>query len=86
MAEVSKPRSDKVLNEKWDVVLSNGVVKAGLGFGAGVVASVLLFRRRPWPVLFGTGFGAGIGWSEGDAIFQNAYRPSLDAGKRSFKA
>lgn len=79
----SKLRTDKILNENWDVVVSNGVVKAGMGFTAGVVASVLL-RRRAWPVIFGTGFGAGIGWSEGDATFKNAYK--ADAGKRSLNA
>lgn len=75
MAEYAAARSDKVLNEKWDLVLSNGLVKTGLGIGAGIVGSVLLFKRRAWPVVFGTGFGAGIGWSEGDAIFQSA-RPA----------
>ena len=34
------PTSRSLLNDKWDVVLSNLVVKTGLGFGAGVVASV----------------------------------------------
>jgi len=80
---VFTPRSDKLLNEKWDLVLSNGLVKAGLGLGVGIVGSVLLFKRRAWPAVFGTGFGAGIGWSEGDAIFQNAYTAE---GKREFKA
>lgn len=60
-----------ILNDKWDVVLSNMIVKMGLGFGVGVVASVLLFRRRSFPVWLGVGFGAGRGYSEGDAIFRS---------------
>ncbi|KAK4688374.1 MICOS complex subunit MIC10, partial [Tremellales sp. Uapishka_1] len=39
------------------------LVNAGLGFGVGVVASVLLFRRRGWPVALSTGFGAGVAYS-----------------------
>ncbi|KAL3234239.1 MICOS complex subunit MIC10 [Nakaseomyces bracarensis] len=60
-----------ILNDKWDVVLSNMIVKMGLGFGVGVVTSVLFFRRRSFPVWLGVGFGAGRGYSEGDAIFRS---------------
>lgn len=74
MSTTPSTPSERILDERWDVVLSNGLVKTGLGFGAGVVASVLLFRRRPWPAVFGAGFGAGIAWSEGDNIFRNSYK------------
>ncbi|CCK69138.1 Mic10p KNAG_0C00250 [Huiozyma naganishii CBS 8797] len=60
-----------LLNDKWDVVLSNMLVKVGMGFGVGVVTSVLLFRRRAFPVWLGIGFGVGRGYSEGDAIFRS---------------
>ncbi|CAG57887.2 uncharacterized protein GVI51_B00231 [Nakaseomyces glabratus] len=68
-----------ILNDKWDVVLSNMIVKMGLGFGVGVVTSVLFFKRRSFPVWLGVGFGAGRGYSEGDAIFRST------AGLRSVK-
>ncbi|KAG7865802.1 hypothetical protein KL918_004281 [Ogataea parapolymorpha] len=58
--------------EQWDVVISNGIVKSGLGFGAGVLASVLFFRRRAFPVWLGLGFGLGRAYSEGDSIFREA--------------
>ncbi|CUS24246.1 LAQU0S15e00232g1_1 [Lachancea quebecensis] len=74
------PTSRSLLNDKWDVVLSNLVVKVGLGFGAGVVASVLLFKRRASPVWIGVGFGLGRGYAEGDAIFRSS------AGLRTVKA
>lgn len=74
------PTSRSLLNDKWDVVLSNLVVKTGLGFGAGVVASVLLFKRRAFPVWIGVGFGLGRGYAEGDAIFRSS------AGLRTVKA
>lgn len=72
--------SQSILNDRWDVVLSNTIVKAGLGFGAGVVASVVLFKRRSFPVWLGLGFGLGRGYAEGDAIFRS------NAGLRTVKA
>ncbi|EJT48634.1 hypothetical protein A1Q2_08333 [Trichosporon asahii var. asahii CBS 8904] len=43
--------------------LADLIVDAGIGFGAGVIASVILFRRRAWPIALGTGFGAGVAYS-----------------------
>lgn len=60
-----------LLNDKWDIVLSNLFVKVGLGFGVGVVTSVILFKRRTFPVWLGIGFGAGRGYAEGDSIFRS---------------
>ncbi|KAI1335529.1 DUF543-domain-containing protein [Xylariaceae sp. FL0016] len=61
---VSRPVSEALLNEKWDRCLSNMLVKSSLGLGFGVVFSVLLFKRRSWPVLAGVGFGAGRAYEE----------------------
>lgn len=72
--------SQNILNDKWDVVLSNTIVKTGLGFGVGVLTSVLLFKRRAFPVWIGVGFGLGRGYAEGDAIFRS------NAGLRTVKA
>lgn len=77
--EITTP-SKSILNDKWDVVLSNLLVKTGLGLGVGVVGSVLFFKRRAFPVWLGIGFGLGRGYAEGDAIFRSA------AGLRSVKA
>lgn len=79
-------RSDAILSKKWDLVISNGLVKTGLGFGTGVVLSVLFFRRRAWPVWLGTGFGAGRGWAEGDAIFAQMPGVPAEAGVRDIEA
>ncbi|KAL6947417.1 Mitochondrial inner membrane organizing system component [Hanseniaspora vineae] len=64
--------SASILDNRWDVVLSNTVVKTGMGFAAGTIASVLLFKRRAFPVWVGIGFGLGRGYSEGDAIFRSS--------------
>ncbi|KAF2453229.1 hypothetical protein BDY21DRAFT_356886 [Lineolata rhizophorae] len=74
----SRPMSEALLNEKWDRCLSNLVVKSGLGLGFGVVFSLLLFKRRPWPAILGTGFGAGRAWEECDNSFKRAAGPSQE--------
>ncbi|OWZ62005.1 hypothetical protein AYX15_05834 [Cryptococcus neoformans] len=51
------------LPRQFDNCVADLLVNAGLGFGVGVVASVLLFRRRGWPVALSTGFGAGVAYS-----------------------
>ncbi|EMG45860.1 hypothetical protein G210_3940 [Candida maltosa Xu316] len=72
--------SQNLLNDKWDVVLSNALIKTGLGFGGGVLASILFFKRRAFPVWLGIGFGLGRGYAEGDAIFRSNH------GLRTVKA
>lgn len=57
-------------NYQWDLVLSNGLIKTAMGFGGGVLASIVFFKRRSFPVWIGVGFGLGRGYSEGDAIFR----------------
>lgn len=53
--------------------MSNTLIKTGLGFGGGVLASIIFFRRRAFPVWIGVGFGLGRGYAEGDAIFRGNY-------------
>ncbi|XP_034542542.1 MICOS complex subunit MIC10 [Notolabrus celidotus] len=48
---------------KWDRCMADTVVKAATGLGVGVVFSVLLFKRRTWPVAFGSGLGLGMGFA-----------------------
>ncbi|KAJ6490608.1 protein-tyrosine phosphatase-like protein [Mycena vitilis] len=51
------------------------LVKAGVGFSAGVVLSVVLFKRRTWPISLSTGFGAGIAYADCDRSFNPARIP-----------
>ncbi|SCV73484.1 BQ2448_7410 [Microbotryum intermedium] len=64
-----------------DLCVSNAIVKAGIGFGAGVVASAILFRRRPWPVLVGLGFGLGQGYSDCERVFNPVAVPGFVIAK-----
>ncbi|KAI5777200.1 hypothetical protein EDC01DRAFT_719791 [Geopyxis carbonaria] len=64
--------SEELLSEKWDQCLSNLIVKSAIGTGFGIVFSVLLFKRRAWPVTIGLGFGAGRGYADCDREFRGA--------------
>lgn len=77
--QLTKTIDRSLLNDKWDIVLSNILVKVGMGFGVGVITSVLFFKKRTFPVWLGIGFGLGRGYSEGDAIFRST------AGLRAVK-
>ncbi|GAA5903620.1 Mic10p [Sporobolomyces salmoneus] len=78
-------RSEDVLSAKTDLCLSNGIVTAGTGIAVGIVASAILFKRRPWPVFFGLGWGLGQGYSDCQRVFNPAaipgYRIQGEEGK-----
>ncbi|GAA5853814.1 hypothetical protein JCM8547_007459 [Rhodosporidiobolus lusitaniae] len=80
-APASAPtRSEDILSakdEQTDLALSNGLVKAGTGLAVGIVASALLFRRRPWPVFLGLGFGIGQGYADAERVFNPAAVPGF---------
>ncbi|KAH8829240.1 hypothetical protein DL96DRAFT_1708392 [Flagelloscypha sp. PMI_526] len=67
--------SEDVIGQKYDRCIADLLVKSGVGFGVGVVASVILFRRRAWPVALSTGFGAGAAYADCDRSFNPARIP-----------
>ncbi|KNE69771.1 hypothetical protein AMAG_14311 [Allomyces macrogynus ATCC 38327] len=56
--------SEEVLARKWDRCLSNFLVKAGAATSVGIVTSVLLFRKKTWPVALAAGFGLGVAYEQ----------------------
>ncbi|KIK96886.1 hypothetical protein PAXRUDRAFT_825484 [Paxillus rubicundulus Ve08.2h10] len=73
---MSKPTSsENIVSQKYDRCLADLLVKAGVGFGVGVVASVILFRRRTWPIALSTGFGMGAAYADCDRSFNPARVP-----------
>ncbi|KAG0141368.1 hypothetical protein CROQUDRAFT_663944 [Cronartium quercuum f. sp. fusiforme G11] len=69
MASSRSSSSENILSEKTDVCLANAIVKTGIGFGAGVVLSAVLFRRRSFPVWLGIGSGLGASYSDCQRTF-----------------
>ncbi|KAI9151220.1 Mitochondrial inner membrane organizing system component [Blastocladiella emersonii ATCC 22665] len=56
--------AEEVLARKWDRCLSNFVLKVGAATSVGIVTSVLLFRKRTWPVALSSGIGLGIAYEQ----------------------
>jgi len=67
--------SENIVSQKYDRCLADLLVKAGVGFSVGVIASVVLFRRRAWPVGLSTGFGLGAAYADCDRSFNPARIP-----------
>ncbi|KAI0315931.1 DUF543-domain-containing protein [Amylostereum chailletii] len=73
MSSPSQPKSSEdIVAQKYDRCMADLLVKSGIGFSVGVVASVILFRRRAWPIALGTGFGAGAAYADCDRSFNPA--------------
>ncbi|KAJ3827912.1 hypothetical protein EV361DRAFT_894586 [Lentinula raphanica] len=72
----SKPvSSEDIIGQKYDRCLADFLVKTGVGFSVGVVASVILFKRRTFPIALSTGFGAGAAYADCDRSFNPARIP-----------
>ncbi|XP_054159809.1 MICOS complex subunit Mic10-like [Oppia nitens] len=53
-------KSEDQLGRCWDKFAANSALKMGTGLAVGTVFSVLIFRRRVWPMVFGLGTGFGF--------------------------
>jgi inner membrane organizing system protein 1 len=83
MSNRTQPPSEEILNEKWDLCLSNLLVKTGIGLSIGIVASVLLFKRRTWPISLTTGFGIGVAYADCQRTFNPIDLPGVRVVKNS---
>ncbi|KAG8903571.1 hypothetical protein FRB99_003122 [Tulasnella sp. 403] len=71
----TKTSSEDVVGRSFDRCVAETAVKVGIGFSVGVVASVLLFKRRQWPIMLSSGFGAGFAANDCDRLFNPARVP-----------
>ncbi|GJE93396.1 DUF543-domain-containing protein [Phanerochaete sordida] len=69
--------SENIVAQKYDRCLADLLVKSGVGFSVGVIASVVLFKRRAWPIALSTGFGAGAAYADCDRSFNPARIPGV---------
>ncbi|XP_061788529.1 MICOS complex subunit MIC10 [Nerophis lumbriciformis] len=58
---------------KWDRCLADTAVKTATGLGAGIFFSLIFFKRRTWPVSFGSGLGLGMGYANCQNDFKLPY-------------
>ncbi|KIM82851.1 hypothetical protein PILCRDRAFT_7740 [Piloderma croceum F 1598] len=75
MSSQKPASSENIVSQKYDRCLADTLVKAGVGFSVGVIASVIFFRRRTWPIGLSTGFGLGAAYADCDRSFNPARIP-----------
>ncbi|XP_023327552.1 MICOS complex subunit MIC10 [Eurytemora carolleeae] len=65
-------KSEEVLCNKFDSCLADATVKVGAGLTIGAVSSLLLFKRKMWPITFGIGSGFGMSYSDCEHELNNS--------------
>ncbi|KAK8406468.1 hypothetical protein O3P69_007254 [Scylla paramamosain] len=78
MAMATSSRSEDLLGQKWDRCVADTLIKIGGGLTLGVVFSAIVFKRRPWPLIFGMGAGMGMGYSNCQHEFNQPFLVKAD--------
>ncbi|XP_022337526.2 MICOS complex subunit Mic10-like [Crassostrea virginica] len=68
---MASKRSEDEYGEKVNRAIVDTGVKMATGLAIGSLFSLVLFKRRSWPIAFGVGTGFGMGYSNAENDFQN---------------
>ncbi|XP_072334360.1 MICOS complex subunit MIC10 isoform X1 [Scyliorhinus torazame] len=63
--------ADATLKLEYEETLGGG--GGGVGFGLGIIFSLIVFKRRSWPITFGTGLGLGMAYANCQNDFHSPY-------------
>ena len=66
-------RSEDEVGENYDRCLTNTITCTAGGLGVGLLASLVFFRRKMWPITLGGGFGLGMAFGNCQNDFRNIY-------------
>ena len=69
----SVKRSEDEVGEKYDRCITETITKTGVGIGVGLIASLVAFKRKTWPIAFGTGVGLGMAVANCQTEFRNIH-------------
>ena len=61
--------SNEIIKQKYDKTLASILTTSSISLGVGLTGSLLLFRRKMWPVALTTGFGFGLEYERARATF-----------------
>ncbi|KFM78300.1 Mitochondrial inner membrane organizing system protein 1, partial [Stegodyphus mimosarum] len=65
--------SEEVVGETWDYCVADTLIKTGSGLAVGGILSLIAFKRRKWPILFGLGTGFGMGLANCQHAFRDPH-------------
>ncbi|KAG8178793.1 hypothetical protein JTE90_024655 [Oedothorax gibbosus] len=66
-------KSEDIIGETWDYCLADTAIKIGSGLAVGSVLSLIAFKRKKWPIVFGLGAGFGMGLANCQHAFKDPH-------------
>ncbi|KAI2808508.1 hypothetical protein RDWZM_005778 [Blomia tropicalis] len=73
MAQVVK--SENSCCQKYDKFVANAITSTGVGLGVGTVLSLIIFKRRMFPIHYGIGIGLGYALKDLELDLNRANAP-----------